>query len=61
MKLSAPSLGMFLSSTFMIAVILASNFLGLDVPVLSALATGHPFESTLAAWFILFLGVAFNF
>jgi hypothetical protein len=61
MKLSAPSLGMFLSSTFIIAVIVASNFFGLDVPVLSVLATGHPFESALAAWFLLFLGVAFNF
>jgi hypothetical protein len=60
MKLSAPSLGIFLISTIIIGMILASKFFGVHVPVLTAIATGHPFEVTLGAWFLLFLGVAFN-
>ncbi len=60
MKLSAPSFGIFLISTIIIGMILAANYFGVHVPVLTAIATGHPFEVTLIAWFLLFLGVAFN-
>jgi hypothetical protein len=60
MKLSAPSLGIFLISTVIIGLILAARYFGVYVPILTAVATGHPFEVTLAAWFLLFLGVAFN-
>jgi hypothetical protein len=60
MKLSAPSVAIFLASTLIIGVILAGNYFGVYVPVLTAIAVGHPFEVTLAAWFLLFLGVAFN-
>ena len=60
MKLSAPSIGIFLISTLIIGLIVAANYFGVHVPILTAIATGHPFEVTLAAWFLLFLGVAFN-
>lgn len=60
MKLSAPSVGIFLISTVIVGIILASNYFGVHVPVLTAIARRHPFEITLIAWFLLFLGVAFN-
>ncbi len=60
MKLSAPSVGIFLISTLIVGVIVAARYFGVDMPVLTAVANGHPFEVTLAAWFLLFLGVAFN-
>jgi hypothetical protein len=60
MKLSAPSVGIFLMSTLIIGLIVAAKYFGVHVPVLTAIAAGHPFEVSLAAWFLLFLGVAFN-
>jgi hypothetical protein len=60
MKLSAPSTGIFLLSTVIVGLLLGGNYFGVHVPVLTAIAVGHPFEVTLAAWFLLFLGVAFN-
>ena len=60
MKLSAPSIGIFLISTFIVGLIVAARYFGADLPLLTAIADGHPFEVALAAWFLLFLGVAFN-
>ena len=60
MKLSAPSTAIFLISTIVIAVVVAAQYFGVDIPVLTAIALGHPFEATLLAWFLLFIGVAFN-
>lgn len=60
MKLSAPSTAIFLISTCLVILIVGSNYFGFDVPVLTAIARVHPFEVTLAAWFLLFIGVAFN-
>ena len=60
MKLSAPSTIIFLISTCMVVLIVGANYFGFDVPVVTAIARMHPFEVTLVAWFLLFIGVAFN-
>jgi hypothetical protein len=60
MKLSAPSFWVFLISTIMIGLTIGAHYFGIDVPILATAARVHPVEVTLAAWFILFIGVAFN-
>jgi hypothetical protein len=60
MKLSAPSLAIFLISTILVGLTVAANFFGMDVPILATMARVHPLEVTLVAWFLLFIGVAFN-
>jgi hypothetical protein len=60
MKLSAPSVGIFLLSTVIIGLLIAARYFGVDLPILTAVARSRPFEVTLVAWFLLFLGVAFN-
>jgi|EndMetStandDraft_5_1072996.scaffolds.fasta_scaffold25373_4 hypothetical protein len=60
MKLSAPSLAIFLTSTVMIGLIIGAKYFGIDVPILATIARVHPVEVALAAWFLLFIGVAFN-
>jgi hypothetical protein len=60
MKLSAPSLVIFLISTVLVGLTVAANFFGMDVPILATMARVHPLEVTLVAWFLLFIGVAFN-
>jgi hypothetical protein len=32
----------------------------MDVPILATMARVHPLEVILVAWFLLFIGVAFN-
>jgi hypothetical protein len=60
MKLSAPSLWVFLISTIMIGLTIGAHYFGIDVPILATAARVHPVEVALAAWFLLFIGVAFN-
>lgn len=60
MRLSAPSFVVFLISTLLIAMTLGAKYFGMDVPILSTIAHVHTFEVTLAAWFLLFMGVAFD-
>jgi len=60
MKLSAPSLAIFLISTILVGLTVAANFFGMDVPILATMARVHPLEVILVAWFLLFIGVAFN-
>lgn len=60
MKLSTPSFGIYLSSTVMVALIILARYFSIDVPILTPIVAGHPFEVTLVAWAILFSGVSFN-
>jgi hypothetical protein len=60
MKLSTPSFGMFAVSTALIALIILSRYFAIDVPILTPIVAGHPFEVTLVAWGVLFAAVAFN-
>jgi hypothetical protein len=60
MKLNAPSFGIFASSTILVLLIVLSRYFSVDVPVLTPVVEGHPFEITLIAWALLFSGVSFN-
>lgn len=60
MKLSAPSFGMFVASTLLVALILMSRYFAIDVPILTPIVAQHPFEITLIAWGVLFAAVSFN-
>jgi hypothetical protein len=60
MKLSAPSFGMFAISTLLVILIILARYFSIDVPILTPIVIGHPFEITLIAWAMLFAGVAFN-
>jgi hypothetical protein len=60
MKLSAPSFGMFAISTLLVVLIILARYFNIDVPILTPIVIGHPFEITLIAWAMLFAGVAFN-
>jgi len=60
MKLSAPSFAMFALSTLLVVVIILGRYFAVDVPILTPIVIGNPFEITLVAWAMLFAGVAFN-
>jgi hypothetical protein len=60
MKLSAPSFGMFVASTLLVALILLSRYFAVDVPILTPIIAQHPFEVALIAWGLLFAAVSFN-
>lgn len=60
MKLSTPSFGIYLASTVLVALIVMARYFSIDVPILTPIVAGHPFEVTLVAWTILFAGVSFN-
>jgi hypothetical protein len=60
MKLSAPSFGMFAISTLLVVLIILARYFNVDVPILTPIVIGHPFEITFIAWAMLFAGVAFN-
>jgi hypothetical protein len=60
MRLSAPSFGMFVASTLLVALILLSRYFAIDVPILTPIVAQHPFEMTLIAWGLLFTAVSFN-
>jgi hypothetical protein len=60
MKLSTPSFGIYLTSTVLVALIILARYFSIDVPILTPIVAGHPFEVTLVAWAILFSGVSFN-
>lgn len=60
MKLSTPSIAIFMISTILILLIVLSKYFGVHIPILTTIVAGHPFEVTLVAWAMLFAGVAFN-
>jgi hypothetical protein len=60
MKLSTPSFGIFAISSLLVILIILAKYFGIDVPILTPVVEGHPFEITLIAWALLFAGVTFN-
>lgn len=60
MRLSAPSFAVFLISTLLIGLIIGAKYFDMDLPIVTTIAQVHTFEVTLAAWFLLFMGVAFD-
>lgn len=60
MKLSTPSFGIFAISSLLVILIILAKYFGVDVPILTPVVEGHPFEITLIAWALLFAGVTFN-
>jgi hypothetical protein len=60
MRLSSPSFGIYLISTLLVVLIVLARYFSVDIPILTPIVAGHPFEVTLFAWTILFAGVSFN-
>jgi len=60
MKLSTPSIAIFLISTILVLLIVLSKYFQVTIPILTTIVAAHPFEVTLVAWAILFAGVAFK-
>lgn len=60
MKLSTPSFGIFAISSLLVILIVLARYFGIDVPILTPIVVGHPFEITFIAWALLFAGVTFN-
>jgi hypothetical protein len=60
MKLSTPSFAIFAISSLLVILIILAKYFGVDVPILTPVVEGHPFEITLIAWALLFAGVTFN-
>lgn len=60
MKLSTPSVGVFVISSILVALIVLAKYFHVHVPILTPIVEAHPFEVTLVAWAILFAGVAFK-
>lgn len=60
MKLSAPSLGIFIVSAVLVALVVLSRHFGIEVPILTKIVRPNPYEVILVAWALLFVGVTFN-
>ena len=60
MKLSAPSLWIFLTSTVLVVLFILATFFSIDVPIFSTLALSHPLKVLGAAWLLLFIGILFD-
>ncbi|MDX2265882.1 MAG: hypothetical protein NW215_13050 [Hyphomicrobiales bacterium] len=60
MKLSAPSFGIYLVSVILVALVVLSRHFGVEVPILTKIVRPHPYEVTLVAWALLFIGASFN-
>jgi len=60
MRLSAPTLGIFLISVIMVALVIAAKYFGIDVPVLTQIVKKSLFEVLLVAYALLLAGVVFR-
>lgn len=60
MKLSSPSLGIYLVSLILVLVVLVTRYTNLDIPLLSTIVANKWYEVMLLAWIILWIGVTFN-
>ncbi len=59
-RLSAPSRLIFLLSVILVALVILSQYFGVEIPVLTTIVARSPFEILLVAWALLFLGVTFR-
>ena len=60
MRLSAPSLAIFLISVIMAGLVIATKYFGVDVPVLTQIVRSNNFEVLLVAYALLLAGVVFR-
>jgi hypothetical protein len=60
MRLTPPSLAIFIISVIMVALIIATKYFGVDVPVLTQIVKKSMFEVLLVAYALLFIGVVFR-
>ena len=60
MRLSAPSLAIFIISVIMVALVIATKYFGIDIPVLTRIVKSSPFEVLLVAYAMLCSGVIFR-
>ena len=60
MRLSPPSFAIFLISVIMVALVIATKYFGVDVPVLTQIVKKSMFEVLLVAYALLFVGVVFR-
>ncbi len=60
MRLSSPSFAIYLISTVLVVLIVLARYFGIDIPILTPIVIGRPFEVMLVAWALLFAGVTFN-
>ena len=60
MRLSAPSLAIFLISVIMVALVIAAKYFGINVPVLTQIVRTSMFEVLLVAYMLLLAGVVFR-
>jgi len=60
MRLTPPSLAIFLISVIMVALIIATKYFGIDVPVLTPIVKKSMFEVLLVAYGLLLIGVVFR-
>jgi hypothetical protein len=51
---------MFAISTSLVVLIVLSRYFAIDVPIITPVAAGYPFEAALIAWGVLFAAVSFN-
>lgn len=60
MRLSAPSLAIFLISVIMVALVVATKYFGISIPVLTQIVRTSQFEVLLVAYALLVSGVVIN-
>jgi hypothetical protein len=60
MRLTPPSFAIFLISVIMVALVIATKYFGVDVPVLTQIVKKSFFEVLLVAYGLLFIGVVFR-
>ncbi|MBO6549088.1 MAG: hypothetical protein JJ964_05655 [Rhizobiales bacterium] len=60
MRPSAPSFVTFIISFILAALVIASKYFGVQIPVLTDIVRGNYFEVLLVAYVLLLLGVIFR-
>ena len=60
MRLTPPSFANFIISIIMAALVIATKYFGVDVPVLTQIVKKSMFEVLLVAYALLFTGVVFR-
>lgn len=60
LKLNAPPIWVFLTSTLLVLAVLLTKYTQIEIPVLGLLVRHNEFQAILVAWGILFAGVAFK-
>jgi len=60
MRLSAPTRLIYILSVILVALVVLTQYFGVEIPVLTTIVSRSPFEILLVAWALMFLGVTFR-